>query len=460
MRLSALTLALALGFAVPSLANDGTTALHLAVYHEDLPKAQELIENGANPNARNRYGVTPLALACENANPRLVKLLLGAGADPNSKSPGNVTPLLAAAKTGSPEAVSALLAAGAKVSDSDSMKQTPLMWAAAEGHPTTARVLLDAGADPLRTLKSGFSPWFFAARNGRSDVTRVFLEAGLLNEAMFPEHSNNRAARQGTSALVLAIENGHFELARVLLRAGADPNDQRSGYTALHVLTWVRKPDSGDDPKGDPSPIGSGNLSSLEFVRSLVEHGADVNTRLRKNPDRFRNRKISMKGATPFFMASRTADLPFLRLLLELGADPAVINEHGTTALMAAAGVGTHAPTEEAGTEPEILETIDFLLELGAGVNLVDRNGETAMHGAAYKSLPEVVNHLTAKGAEIDVWDRKNRSGWTPLVIAQGFRPGNFKPSAPTIAALQAVMRSQGVEPPPPPERKIGKYLE
>jgi ankyrin repeat protein len=123
---------------------------------------------------------------------------------------------------------------------------------------------------------------------------------------------------------------------------------------------------------------------------------------------------------------------------------------------MAAAGIGTLAPDEEAGTEPEAVAAVEFLLGLGTDVNAVDKNGETAMHGAAYKSLPKVVRLLAAKGAKVDVWDKKNKYGWTPLMIAEGFRPGNFKPSAETAAAIQDVMRAAGHTPPPPTQRPAG----
>ena len=142
-----------------------------------------------------------------------------------------------------------------------------------------------------------------------------------------------------------------------------------------------------------------------------------------------------------------------MKLLVELGADPLLPNADGCTPLMAAAGVGTLAPGEEAGTEDEALEAVEYLLSLGADVNAVDENGETAMHGAAYKSLPKVVQLLADKGAKIEVWNRKNKYGWTPLLIAEGHRPGNFKPSAETIAAIHRVMRAAGVTPPPPTPR-------
>jgi ankyrin repeat protein len=232
----------------------------------------------------------------------------------------------------------------------------------------------------------------------------------------------------------------------LLLKAGADPNDQRSGFTPLHTLTWVRKPNRGDGDDGDPAPAGSGALSSLQLVRELVAHGADVNTRLEKGASG--RGVLNRTGATPFLLAAMTADVPLMRLLVELGADPLTPNVDQCTPLMAAAGVGTLAPGEEAGTEPEALEAVALALELGGNVNAVDKNGETAMHGAAYKSLPKVVQLLADKGANVEIWNKKNKYGWTPLAIAEGYRPGNFKPSAETIAALHRVMLAAGVTPP------------
>ncbi|MEX2027758.1 MAG: ankyrin repeat domain-containing protein, partial [Pirellulaceae bacterium] len=104
-------------------------------------------------------------------------------------------------------------------------------------------------------------------------------------------------------------------------------------------------------------------------------------------------------------------------------------------------------------TEEEVLEAVTLAIKLGGDVNAVDKNGETAMHGAAYKSLPKVVQLLADKEAKIDVWNRKNKYGWTPLLIAEGYRVGNFKPSADTVAALHQVMLAADVTPPPPTKR-------
>jgi len=427
---------------------DGMTALHWAVYQDDLELAKLLVKGGANVKAENRYGVTPLSLACVNGNAGLVELLLAAGADPNSSLRGGETVLMTAARTGKVGPVKALLAHGAKVDAKERRGQTALMWAAAEGHAAVVELLITAGADFRTPLPdSGFSPLFFAAREGRTEVVRALLKAGAdVNESMQPRKISGKGPRKGMSPLVLAVENGHFDLAVALLEAGADPNDQRSGFTALHTLTWVRKPNRGDGDDGDPAPIGSGNLSSLQLIRKLVAHGADVNARLKTGKSG--KGQMTRKGATPFLLAAATADAAFMRLLVELGADPLLGNAENCTPLMAAAGVGTLAPTEEAGTEPEALEAAQLALDLGGDINAVDDNGETAMHGAAYKSFPKMVQFLAEKGAKIEIWNQTNKYGWTPLRIAEGYRVGNFKPSFETIAALHQVMLAAGVTPP------------
>jgi len=428
---------------------EGTTALHWAVHHDELATTKALLAAGANVSATNNYGVSALSLACVNGNESIVRALLDVGTDPNTTLRGGETVLMTAARTGRVGPVAALLDRGAKVDAEDRKGQTALMWAAADGHAEAVALLIKSAADIHHRLKSSFTPLLFATREEHIEVVRTLLKASAnANEAIETEKSGKRAPLEGTSALILAVENGHFELAMELVNAGADPNDQRSGYTALHVLTWVRKPNRGDDEAGQPPPEGSGKLTSLDFVRQIVAKSADVNARLKKG-DSGRG-KLSLKLATPFLMASKTADLPLMKLLVELGADPSTPNADGSTPLMAAAGLNCLAPDEEAGTKGECLEAVKYLLTLGANVNVVDRNGETAMHGAAYKSLPKVVHFLAENGAKIETWNTTNRWGWTPLRMAEGYRPGNFKPSFETTAALKEVMAAAGISVPAP----------
>jgi ankyrin repeat protein len=358
---------------------------------------------------------------------------------------------MTAARTGSLEAVKALLSRGAVVDAKDENRgQTALIWAAAEGHTAVVQELIAAKADFRTRLPSGFTPLLFAVREGRLPVVRVLLEAGADVNEMIPVDGakrrgyGGRLPPAGTSALLLAVNNAHFELAAELLDAGANPNIDLTGYTVLHAITAVRKPGVGDN---DPAPEGSGRTSSLELVKKLAAKGADVNARMTKRVN-LNNTRANELGATPFFLAALTADAELMKTLAALGADTRLTNVENSTPLMAAAGLATRSPGEDAGTESEVLEAVQVLLDLGADVNAVDKNGETAMHAAAYKNLPKVVKFLAEKGARIDVWNKEDKFGWTPLAIAVGYRFGNFKPSPDTEAAVRDVMIAAGVTPP------------
>lgn len=247
---------------------------------------------------------------------------------------------------------------------------------------------------------------------------------------------------------LLAAANAHYQLAARLLDRGADPNAAPRGWTALHQVSWVRK--AGVAGSNNPAPQGSGTMDSLEFVRTLVARGAAIDARATEKPPMGLT-TLNAVGATPFLLAARTADFELMRLLAELGADPKLSNEDNTTPLMVAAGVGTQNPGEDPGTEPEVLEAVKVALELGNDLNAVDVNGETAMHGAAYKAVPSVVRDLAERGARLDLWNRPNTRGWTPLGIAEGVQRGmNIISSPPTAAALREIMdRSARASAPP-----------
>jgi ankyrin repeat protein len=457
---------------VNARAADGSTPLYWAAQQNDIATAAMLIDAGADPNIPNRYGVAPLALACVNGNAAMVEALLAASANPNAASPQGETALMTAARTGMPDVIAALVARGANVNAKESTRgQTALMWAAGEGHRGAVQALLAAGSDIQARSSAGWTALLFAVREGQSGVVEALLDAGAkVNDAQQPSAAGDRRRAAGPgnggggagataappaggpSALVLAVGSNHYQLAADLLERGADPNAAGQGWTALHQITWMRKPGQGSN---GPGPAGSGDMDSLELVRRLAAHGADLNARMTKRAP-VGTTAFNMIAATPFLMAARTADAPLMRLLADLGADPLLTNEDGTTPLMAAAGLGVHSPGEDPGTEREALEAVKVALELGGDVNAIDSNGDTAVHGAAYKQFPAVVQRLVDQGAVIDLWNTKNKQGWTPLRIAVGVHRGmNFRFSPPTAALLTRIMTAAGVSTVVEPEKVV-----
>jgi ankyrin repeat protein len=430
---------------VNQLQADSTSALHWAVRHQHQSTIEKLINAGADIDRTNDYRVSALSLACELGHEGAARYLIHSGADLESKRIGGETPIMLAARNGNPAIVKALIAAGADTNAKENGGQTALMWAAAAGNLKAVNLLIEAKADLNHTLKkTGFTAFMFAARHGRTKTAKRLLDAGVdINGVLSPKNSSGRNPRKGMSALLLAIESGHFELALNLVEWGADPNDLRSSYGPLHAVTWVRKTKLGDDPAGDPPPRGSGSVHSLEFVREMIKRGANVNLQLNEGSARGKA-KMNTKSATPFLMASQTADVPLMKLLLEHGADPTINNADDCTPLIACAGIGAVAVGEEPGTETEVNAAIKILVEsCQLDVNAVDKNGETAMHGAAYRNYPETVRVLKSYGADAKIWNRKNKFQWTPFDIARGKRPGSLKPSPQTLAALREAVDTQ-----------------
>jgi ankyrin repeat protein len=415
---------------------DGTTELHHAVAESDVALVERLLADGADANAVNRYGVAPIHIAAQHGDAALVERLLAAGVDPDTALPEGETALMTAARSGDVATVDALIEAGAGVNAHEGWKgQTALMWAAAEDNAPAVQRLLAAGAERDATSAGGeFTALVFAVRAGAIDATRALLAAGAPIDA---------ALQDGTGLLVLAVTNAHYELAGVLLDAGADPDAAAQGWTALHQIAWSRRWNMGFNL---PGPVATGDLDSLELARRLVAAGSDVDARVTVEPKDGNRNKLNRIGATAFLLAAKSCDLPLMRTLLDLGADASIPTENGTTALMAAAGVGIWAPGENPGTPEEALAAVQLAYESGGGdVNAANAEGDTALHGAVYRGGGiGVIEFLAARGAKLDA---VNSFGWMPVTAADGleYTPDVLKRYPEAAALLRRLMAEQGL---------------
>ena len=393
---------------------DGTTALHWAVHHDRHDVVGLLLGAGGEVDVTNRYGVTPLALASLNGSTPMLVRLLEAGADVNRANPNGETPLMTAARTGNGTAVAALLAHGANIHAVEEWRgQTALMWAVAQDQVEAVEALLAAGADPNTRSAGGFTPLLFAAREGYVDTLGPLVRAGANVNATVP--------RNGMSALVISVYNAHYDFAKGLLEAGANPDAAENGWSALHQLVWTRRPNLGRNP---PFPVPHGELDAFDLVRALAKAGANFDIRQTKEPRDGNRNILNRVGSTAFLQAAKVADVDMMQLLVDLGADPSVTTEEGCTALMAAAGVGIWKIGENPGNNDEALDAVALAWKLGNDVNAADVNGDTALHGAIHRGAGNIVRFLVEKGARIDA---VNEKGWSALSVAQGvFYPNTF----------------------------------
>ncbi len=494
---------------------DGMTALHWAAMKNDADLAQTLLYAGANVRATTRIGsYTPLVLAAQNGSAAVISTLVAAGADVNSKTGNGTTVLMLAAASGNVDAVKAFVDKGADVSAREPVRGlNAAMFAAAANRAAvvtflaknkadfaaTSRVLDLNGLDRAKMgdvlfgnpappppsggrglsegsqggqqgrnvpggrgfqgkagierqyqlneliyAQGGLTPMLLAARQGYTETVSALLEAGV--------DINQRSAGDKTTALLIATINGHFDLAKLLLDQGADPNlASENGAAPLYAALnceWAPK-----SLYPQPRAYLNQKVSYLDLVTALLEKGADPNARLRKkiwySGYSFDLSGVDEIGATAFWRAAYASDVAAMKVLVAHGADPNLpsmkgagrprtgdgereavdiaktpavpVGGPGVPPLVAAAGSGYgegFAANSHRFAPTGMLVAVKYLVEeLHADVTAKDHEGNTALHNAAARGDVEMIKYLVSKGADVKA---VNREGKTTADMANG----------------------------------------
>jgi len=513
----------------------GKTDLMLAARNGNPDALKALIDGGANVNAKETLrGTTALMWATDEVHPAAVKYLIERGADikarsnsaPRGRGPalgkagdprrqvaaqgaalaagnalqlgqlntrGDATPPtaqeLAAIKSGNPQQLAT--AAAGDDAQAGARNTPPAAAAPAAGRGGAGRGAAPAagrggaagaaggrGAAPARGAAAAaqgddaagddffdrntptdggeLTALSYAARSNDIESAKILLAAGA---------DPNEVTGYGWSPLLIATQNRYYKLGAYLLEHGADPNLANKGaWNPLYIATDNRNIENGD------YPVRKGDMDHLDFIKLLLNKGANVNARMKDSTETrtvFTNQWLDENGATPFLRASQSGDLVLMRLLLSYGADPKINTTLNVSALHVAAGVGWVDGVTTEWSEKDNLEAVKMLLDLGLDPNLQANTGRTALHGAAHKGRAAVIQMLVDHGGKLDTRDygnTDNRGGklavhtWQPVDYADGLvRVGVQSAIAHPEAGLliRKLMVEQGLAAPP-----MGRTLE
>jgi uncharacterized protein len=510
----------------PKAANrQGSTPLWLASVNGDAAIIAALLEAGADANEQLPLGRSPLMVAARTGKVDAIRTLLDNGADVNAKeTQRGTTALMWAADEGHADAVKLLVERGADMKATsnpaprgrgpalgkanDPRKAVAAQGAAlAAGNPVS-QILRDenlagnsaarggrngganaangggrgagrggapgANADaddftddaaaavgfvrgrPAPNDGGGLTPLVYAARANDLTSVKVLLDAGA---------NINQTTNYGWSPLLVATQNRYYKLGAYLLERGADPNlANKGGWVPLYLATDNRNIENGD------YPVRRGDMDHLEFIKLLLDKGANVNARMKDSTETrtvFTNQWLDENGATAFFRASQSGDVELMKLLLARGADPKIHTVLNVSPLHVAAGIGWVEGITYEWSPKATFEAVKLLIDLGLDVNLQADTGRTAMHGAAHKGRSDVVQILFDHGARVDVRDygnTDNRGGklavhtWQPVDYADGLVRVGVQSAIghpETGELLRKLMKQAGFEPPP-----MGRTLE
>ena len=467
----------------------GDTPLMMASRTGNVDAVKVLLDHKANVNAKEKIrGTTALMWAVEQQHPAVVKILVEHGADvaaATTSAKVSTTAYLAPAvrlrttPAGAPSAGAAGAAVGAggaggrggggrggaaggRGGRGGAPAAAPAAAAAAD-----AEVNLNEGAasffsGPPNDKGGALTPLVFAARENCLECAKILLDA---------KADINQTTKYGWTPLLTATQNRHYQLASFLLDHGANPNiSNNGGWSPLYIATDNRNIEGGDYPVRLP------DMDHLDFIKRLIDHGADVNVRVcgtsstatqcrgdsTETRTNFTMQWLAEEGATPFLRASQSGDVEEMKLLLAHGADPKIATAHNVTPLAVASGIGWVEGVTYEWSEKESVEAVKMLLDLGLDPNATSDEGRAPLHGAAHKGRNAVVQMLVDAGAKLDRLDFGSRDTgngdmlghrWIALNYAEGLVRVGVQSAIPhpeTAELIRKLMRERGIPVPAP----------
>jgi ankyrin repeat protein len=313
--------------------DEGDTALHLT-YSEDV--AMALIDCGANIEARNKKGLTPLFTATEKGRHEIVRLLLRKGAKPDAMDDEGDTALHL---TYSEDVAMALIDCGANIEARNKKGLTQLLNAKAKGKDNIVQLLLSKGARHESIDAEGNTELHLTYSE---DVAMALIDCGANIEAR---------NKQGGTPLLTATAKGQDKIVRLLLSKGAKTEAiDDDGNTALHLAT------------------------SHDIAVALIDGGADIDAR-------------NKQGRTPLLTAVMGGKERIVWLLLRKGAKTESMDYEGHRALQYS--------LEFNSSEPIVWSLVDG----GANIEARDKQDRTMLHIATAQGQKKIVLLLLGKGA-------------------------------------------------------------
>ena len=431
--------------------DDGATALHWAVYRDNVEVVDILLRAGAK-SAPNREGMTPLAMAALYGSAQIVDRLLKSGGDAKALGPNGESMLMFAARNGNPDVIRLLVEAGANVNAREPLRgTTALMWAVEQRHPEAVAALLNAGADPAaRSAGAGLPRNYIAPR----------VNTRAVEEAQRRRERAKAAGRTYEAQLEFEYESGQDlggpRNAFTGNRAGQGQAGQPQAGAAPQPATTAPQPGNTAQQAGNPantpaqqpaSPAQPPATSDQAPAAAAPQTGAPANPQA--NAGGGAGGRAGGGGGRGRGAGGRAGGAaPAQAAAAEAAPEPDDDDSEVVVAGLVGGGGGGLTPLVFAAREGD-LESAKLLIAAKADVNQTTEYGWTPLLVAVNNRNYQLAKLLLESGANPNL---ANKGGWTPLYLAtdnRNIEGGDYPVLKPDMDHLELIklLLDKGADP-------------